>query len=187
MARERHLEAIKLFENIKKHSTHKTAEEIAFGVDLPISPTKEECKLWVTHIISGLEDTFDDSTIKNILMGCYCDEGGKLEENKKWLKEIYNSSQDIKEFVNRVNEHSAGWYIRDGKLYTKYFECACPMLEDMDRLKTKTWCYCTAGFAKEIFDNVFGYEVDIDVLETIKMGNDFCLIRVSKKNGNPIS
>lgn len=187
MKMEKHPEAIKLFENIEKHSSSETAEKIAFGVNLPVSPSKEECKTWVMHIVSELENTFDEYTIKKIRMGCYCEEDGKLEENKKWLKNIYSASRDINEFVNKVNERVGGWQLEDGMLYTKYFHCGCPMIEDIDNFDTNTWCNCTAGFAKEIFDHVLGYEVEIDVFETMKSGSDYCLIRVSKKNGCPIS
>lgn len=187
MTQGKHPEAIKLYENIKKYSSPEIAEKLAFGVNLPIFPSKEECKTWVTHIVSELENEFDDSKIKKIRMGCYCDEDGKLEENKQWLKNIYSASRTIEEFVDTVNEHAGGWYIQDGMLYTKYFHCGCPMVEGIDRLNTNTWCYCTVGFAKEIFDQVLGYEVEIDVSETMKSGSDYCLIRVSKKNGDPIS
>jgi predicted hydrocarbon binding protein len=178
---ERHPEAVKLFKNIKRFSDIQTAESIAFGVFLPLSPSKEQCANWVEYIASKLEEKFDEATIKRIRMGCYCRENGRLDESKKWLRELYIASENLEQFVDKVNEYSAGWYIKDGELYTKYFDCPCPMLEGTDQLTTKTWCHCTAGFAIEIFDDVFGYEVDTEVLESIKLGSEFCLIKVTRR------
>lgn len=83
----------------------------------------------------------------------------------------------MEDFVNRVNEYGAGWEPKDGFLYTKYFSCTCPMLEGMDTLPTKTWCYCTIGY-KQIFDYVFGCDVEIELLKSIKMGDAICLMKL---------
>jgi predicted hydrocarbon binding protein len=137
---------------------------------------------------------FRSTTVKKIRQGCYCRDSGKLDENKKWLKEIYSDSKDIHEFVEKVNSYvkkvanqDAGWHIKNGHLFTKYFDCSCPMLEEVDVLPAKTWCHCTAGFCKEIFDDVFGFEVDAEIIKSIKTGDDCCLIKISDKDGKPFA
>lgn len=178
---EKHPEALKMFKNIQEVSDAQTAEEIAFNTYLPLEPTNEQSADWVNAVCSALENRFDDDTIKVIRQGCYCREDGKLDENKSWLKKLYNESNNIEQFVEKVNEVGAGWHTENDELYTKYFDCSCPMLNGIERLNTKTWCYCTAGFGKEIFDEVFGCEVEIEILKAIKMGDEFCLLKVKRK------
>lgn len=183
---EKHPEAVKLYKSIERFSNAQAAESIAFGVDLPLDPSKEQRAKWVSYISSKLEETFDDSMIKQIRQGCYCRDNGILDENKKWLKELYSSSESIEQFVEKVNSYDAGWYIQEGYLFTKYFDCSCPLLEGIELLKTKTWCHCTSGFGKEVFDDVFGFAVDAEIIDSIKMGNEYCLIKISREDGSRI-
>ncbi|WP_432663980.1 DUF6144 family protein [Wukongibacter baidiensis] len=173
-----HNEAKKLYENVAKYSTLDVANKIAFRKDLPLCPTESEMKEWVEFVSCELEKEFEEDTIKSIRMGCHCTENGKLDESKKFIKSIYDDSVSTADFVDKMNEHGAGWYIEDGYLFTKYFSCPCPMLEGVDTLPTKTWCYCTVGYNKKIFEYVFDCEVDVELIESIKIGDSQCLMRI---------
>ncbi len=171
-----------LYDTLLEHSSSDTAYHIAYGEPLCDNPTAEEKTAWVHHVMHKMEATYDEQTIKAIRTCCYCDEGGQLQKSMKWLKGLYDASSDIHDFINKVNEHGAGWYVKDCYLYTKYLDCSCPMLEGIDRLESKTWCYCTMGYTRAIFSHVFDCpfdEVDIELLKAIKMGDEFCLMRVA--------
>ncbi len=176
-----HCESSKLYESVKKYSKSETAEKIAFGADLSPSPTRTEREKWLKYVSSSLEEEFDTQTIMAIRMACFCHEDGKLEESKKFIRGVYDSSRSLEDFVENMNKHNVGWYLEDGYLFTKYFSCSCPMLEGIDHLETKTWCYCTAGYNKEIFENVFQCEVDVELLESIKIGHEQCLMKIKPK------
>lgn len=173
-----HNEAKKLYENIKKYSTLEVAHKISFGMDLPLSPTKSKKKEWVKFVSCELEKQFDEHTIQNIRMGCHCTENGKLDESKEFIKNIYDTTISMVDFVDKMNGYDVGWYIKDGCLFTKYSSCPCPMLEGDDILPTKTWCYCTVGYNKKIFEYVFNCEVEVELIESIKMGSNQCLMKI---------
>lgn len=182
MPESRHPEAVKLYRNVLKYSDARTAAEIAYGVDLPLCAAREQRMKWIDHISGGLERKFDENAIKTIRMGCYCTEASKFEETKAWIKALYLDSKSMAEFVDKMNARSAGWYIEDGALYTKFFFCECPMLEGVEALPTKTWCYCTAGYSKALFEDIFGYAVEVELLQSIKTGDDICLMRITAKH-----
>ena len=182
MTKQKHSEAIKLYNNILKYSTDEIAEKIAYDTELIPSSNNREKSEWVKNVSSDLEKHFEEHTIKNIRMGCYCNENGKLDESKAFISNIYKSSNTFTDFVDKMNEYGAGWYIEDGYLFTKYFSCPCPMLESVDVLPTKTWCYCTIGYNKQIFEYVFDCEVEIELLESIKTGSKQCLMKVITLN-----
>ncbi len=172
-------EADKLYDNILKHINHETAKKIAYGFDIDTISNGSEKEDWVKYVSSELEKRFDEQTIKKIRMGCYCNENGKLDQSKEFIRNVYKSSSSIKDFVDKMNEHGAGWYIEDGKLFTKYFSCPCPMLDKVGELPSKTWCYCTIGYNKQIFEYAFDCEVDIELVESIKTGSSQCLMKVT--------
>lgn len=79
-----------------------------------------------------------------------------------------------------MNELGAGWFIKDGELYTAYLDCSCPMLEGLERLKTKTWCHCTVGYGRATFEYVFDGPVRAELVESIKLGSERCVIKIVK-------
>lgn len=172
----------RLYKAIKTYCDEQTAKEIVLSAESPLQFSKEKRAQWVHGVCTLLEQNFCEDIVKKIRMSCYCDENGRLDQTKKWLKEIYTQcDENIEAFVEKMNQNGAGWYIKDNALFTKMFICECPMLEGVEKLPTKTWCYCTAGNSKVIFDFVFGYEVEVELLKSIKMGDEFCLLKVSKK------
>lgn len=172
-----HPEAEKLHDAGRKFGGGDLARKIAFGVPLPRGASDAEKAAWVLHITRELEGNFGEETIKAIRTGCHCRD--RLEEMKAWLGGLYREASGIEGFVAKVNAHGAGWYIEDGAVYTKFLDCECYMLRAVDGLESKTWCYCTLGYTKALFGAVFGHEVEVELVHTIKMGHDFCLVKVT--------
>jgi hypothetical protein len=52
------------------------------------------------------------------------------------------------------------------------------MLEEVDKLETNTWCLCTTGYSKVVFEKAFGCEVYVELLKSIKMGDEICLMKI---------
>lgn len=81
-------------------------------------------------------------------------------------------------FASHDKAKAAGISFRDGELYLQFPFCPCPMLAEVDKLETNTWCQCTTGYSKVIFEKAFGCEVDVELLKSIKMGDDICLMKI---------
>lgn len=192
---DRHPETVQLYRNIKMFSDERTAYDIVFGLPLSPDASSDQRAAWVRRIIDGLEKRFDAATIKAIRLGCYCTEKEMPEKCKSTgylcadaelfsrvrdgLQGLYESSANLEEFVARANTENLGWYVENDELYTKFFECECPMLEAVGQLPTFTWCYCTAGYGKQLFEGVFGCPVDLEIIHSIRQGNEFCLMKVT--------
>ncbi|MCX5977054.1 MAG: DUF6144 family protein [Coprothermobacterota bacterium] len=60
----------------------------------------------------------------------------------------------------------------------RYLACHCP-LADSTILKegavvSPTWCYCSAGYEKTLFDNVFGGSLEVEVKQSVLDGSERC-------------
>ena len=53
--------------------------------------------------------------------------------------------------------------------------CPCPMLAEVDKLESNTWCQCTAGYSKVLFERAFACQADVESLKSIKLGDPICL------------
>ncbi len=69
-------------------------------------------------------------------------------------------------------------YISDNKIRFCYPECYCSCVKRVPQELLKTWCYCTLGNAEGIFSKVFGTNVKVTLLESIKTGADKYVIEV---------
>ena len=101
-----------------------------------------------------------------------------MDEKLIFIKELLSTASNLEEFASSEKAKAAGLFYSDGVLYLKFLFCPCPMLADVDRLDTNTWCQCTTGYSKVLFEKAFGCEVDVELIKSIKMGDDICLMKI---------
>ncbi|MBN2790794.1 MAG: hypothetical protein JXR69_11435 [Candidatus Delongbacteria bacterium] len=60
----------------------------------------------------------------------------------------------------------------------KYYACHCQFVRDSllkgNNEVNENWCYCSAGFTKNAFDNMLGMDLEIKLLESPLKGDDRC-------------
>lgn len=158
-----------IYNAVKAESNHEIALKVVNG-------DKEDNPTWVKNTMKRLEDHFDKPAIKKIRMNCQCGYG--MDEKLALLKELVGISSGLEEFASHDKAKAAGLSFRDGELYLQFPYCPCPMLAEVDKLETATWCQCTTGYSKVIFEKAFGCNVDVELLKSVKMGDDICLMKI---------
>ena len=173
-------ELMRLKRSLETTVSKESSDSVMFELPLTPNSTPAERAEWVEKLSSLLENRFDGNIVKEIRQNCYCNENGRLEDTAKELKRLYKSlNKDLHRFVSALNKNGAGWYIEENQLYTKMFTCECPMLEEAALSQSLTWCHCTAGYNKKLFELVFETPVDVEILQSIRQGFDYCLVRVT--------
>ncbi len=61
-----------------------------------------------------------------------------------------------------------------------YPKCFCP-LADLDEPLSTSYCFCSAGWLKEVYETVSGAPVSVEILETVKRGGQRCRFEVTLK------
>jgi len=159
-----------LYNAVKAESNDDTAQKIVDG-------KQENNPTWVKNTMKRLEKRFDPSSVKKIRMNCQCGYG--MDEKLALLNDLIASSSSLEEFGNCDKAKSAGLSFSDGELYLQFPFCPCPMLAEVEKLETNTWCQCTTGYSKVLFEKAFGCEVDVELQKSIKMGDHICLMKIS--------
>ncbi len=163
-----------IFEAIRNQNDVKTASEIVYGKDE--SAKGEADADWVWSTMRRLENKFDKETTKQIRMSCQCGYG--MDEKLALLNELKASASNMEEFTSSDKAKTAGLFCENGVLFLRFLFCPCPMLADVGKLETKTWCQCTTGYSKVLFEKAFGCAVDVELLKSIKTGDDICLMKI---------
>jgi len=163
-----------IYHAVKTESDKTTASEV-------VEKKQEDNPTWVKNTMKRLETRFDAATVKRIRIKCQC--GYAMDEKLALLKELMAASSSLEEFASHDKAKATGLSYRDGTLYLMFPFCPCPMLAEVDRLETKTWCQCTTGYSKVLFEKAFGCEVDVELLKSIKTGDDICLMTIIPRSG----
>jgi len=158
-----------IFNAVKNESDENTADEI-------VNHPSENNPLWVKNTMKRMEDNFDASSVKKIRMSCQCGYG--MDEKLALVKELMANSTNLEEFGSQDKAKAAGLSCKNGELYLMFPFCPCPMLAEVKQLSTKTWCQCTTGYSKVLFEKAFGCGVNVELLKSIKAGDDVCLMKI---------
>lgn len=110
-------------------------------------------------------------------MDCAC--GPELGKGKK-IKEIYEKENDVSVFVEKANNLKQGFTIEyDGEyFYLIYPQCYCSCVKRIDETLNVAWCYCTLGYTNRMFQYIFDKEVQVELLSSVKMGDETCRIKI---------
>lgn len=164
-----------IYEAVKAESSADIASEVVYGCGQ--AAHAENNPDWVKASMRRLESKFPSETIKKIRMNCQCGYG--MDEKLALVKELMTDAACIEELVNSEKAKAAGLFCKDGELFLQFGFCPCPMLAEVERLETATWCQCTTGYSKILFERAFNCDVDIELLQSIKMGDPVCLMKIT--------
>jgi hypothetical protein len=170
-------QAIRLYESIAKHAGEDAARTLADNAPLSKSADYIKKFRWAENICESLEQSFDGETVKRIRMDCACGPG---EGQIKKLKAIYNTASGLEDFAAKATAKSEDYKIlyEDGALMLVYPTCYCSCVKRVDKPLTETWCLCTLGYAKRMFQQVLGREVNVELQTSVKTGGSQCRMKI---------
>ena len=152
---------------------------------------------WVITAIEHLDRLADEDQKCAIISKCAHD---RPLENIHRFKEIFKESQDIDRVLEAYGE-DLPWLerpYREGKiLYTSKppanpdaynkaktqeelikAACFCPIVHAALEKMPRTFCYCGAGWAEQLWSEVVGQSVRVDIVETVVDGGKMCKFAV---------
>ena len=181
MAKNDNPHALRLLESMSKHGKDTEAAEFAEANPLAKSADFNKKYEWAQNVCTFLDENFDDETVKEIRMDCAC--GPEHGKGAK-IKALYEKEKEPNVFVEKVNKLNLGFTLEyDGTyFYLIYPQCYCSCVKRVDEKLSKTWCYCTLGYSKRMFENIFDKEVQVELLTSIKQGDSDCRIQIKQVN-----
>lgn len=171
-----------ILKNVEEESDEKTANMVVYGENAETKDQNDD--VWVNSTMKRLENTFTVKQVKKIRMKCQC--GFGMDEKIDLVKELLNEASNLEELCNLPKAKMAGLLYKNGELYLQFLECPCPMLKNVNKLESKTWCECTTGYSKVLFEKAFSCHVDVELCKSIKAGDDICLMKIIPQH-NPFN
>jgi predicted hydrocarbon binding protein len=133
-------------------------------------------RTWIASVIDGISEFVDDETKMKILEHCgkACSiYHGHLEKVAD-MKEKGQNLEEILTYMNHENMWCGDWIHKEGIISSTCEECECPLfLAKMIKL-SPTFCYCSRGFVKSLFEEILERPVSVELKKAIGRGDKSC-------------
>ncbi|MEI6510086.1 MAG: DUF6144 family protein [bacterium] len=121
------------------------------------------------------------------------------DENKLWYEQkitqrvvdFVKSNQELLSavregdtlYVTKIPYNPDKYLTESDPLIKRYLACHCPLAASTilkeGAVVPPTWCYCSAGYEKTLFDNVFGESLEVEVKQSVLDGSERCRFAIS--------
>ena len=132
---------------------------------------------WITCLITGLDTHVNEETRAKVLEQC-----GRQCQSQSFIgkaRGIYGKSKNINDFLDKLGRVYKHLHREGNKVYIIYPKCYCSHVNKIPHGKlSATYCNCSRGWAKALFEGVLGRPVEIIMEETIVKGDKQCKFQV---------
>jgi len=126
-----------------------------------------------------LDSSYDPNTVRCIRRVCRCNDGKTMaKEIADCIAKAGNLPDGCSLFTEK-NRHAFLEYVNDRELIFGYHACVCSCVKRVPDVLPLTWCECSCGYAESMFRQVFSQNVNVELLDSVKAGNDKCRMRIT--------
>jgi len=149
----------------------------------------EFADLWLKRFMNVLDNTLDEETIKKLMIT-----NGKICY-QEWIKSTDQQIEVVpyEQWAARVKEtvNDGSVQIDGNVIHFQYMGsaetgeaapedvCLCPMVESKPAGLSKTYCLCSVGYVKEMFEQTFGKPVDVQLVDSVLYGGKRCKFKIT--------
>lgn len=145
---------------------------------------------WLQRLLANMDNLMTEEVRKNLMQSCgrSCfinafgvastepPEPGCLDNFLRGYQdrgetEVRREGNTVYFQYGSSEQNSHGLRLLDGY-------CMCPLVESGPSILSPTYCQCSAGYVKELFDRMTGQSVQVKVLESLRTGGKLCRFRI---------
>jgi predicted hydrocarbon binding protein len=131
---------------------------------------------WIGTVVDGLDDMVDEKTRITILENC-----GRTCISPSFVKKAINlkeKSGSNKEFLDKLAKTWSHLKLEGKNIFVVYNQCYCPLVKSYEEKLSKSFCNCSRGWVKELFESSLKKPVTVILEKSIKQGDEICRFRV---------
>ncbi|MGD0757222.1 MAG: DUF6144 family protein [Bacteroidales bacterium] len=146
---------------------------------------------WVKRFFEIVDQHLDVETRNKLMQsnGAACAKGAYGEFANDQPATLEEIDQRIIEWQKNLGKQNI--YRKDNVVYFNYVGnpkglkisdgyCLCPMIEDKPDILSPTYCQCSVGYVKYMFQRLITYKpVQVDLLESLRSGGKACRFKVT--------
>ena len=131
---------------------------------------------WIRSLVQSLDENVNEETRIKILERCgrNCITRSMIAKTK----EIKTNSKGIGEFLDKLGKNWKHLKLDGNEIHVEYQKCYCPLVRDCHENLSVTFCNCSRGWLKELFESALEKRVEVKLEKSIKRGDDICRFRI---------
>ena len=130
---------------------------------------------WIKNLMNNMDTHLDEATRIEVMEECGrgCARGGALESAKKCQGNLDKFLVQMRTWIGKDN-------IKKDKniVSVTYGKCYCELVRTGPPKLPDTYCHCSKGWLKEMFETVTGNPVNVTLIDSIKRGGEACRFTV---------
>ena len=161
------------------------------GAETPAWRKVEKSGQWIKSLMEHMDAMLSQELKVRLLQECgrscfirafgVADANRPALEEKECLRFLESSGYKVQRegrmisFIyswGRNHQNPQGLMLQDGY-------CMCPIVESGPPGLSPTYCYCSTGYVKEGFERRIGRAVNVELLDSLKMGGKDCIFKVT--------
>jgi hypothetical protein len=126
---------------------------------------------WIFSMLNSINTQLDKDTRLRLMELC-----GRSCAQSGVIKTALENKGDLDKFIIQMGK----WLgkenvLRDGQtIQLVYQKCFCKIKTKIPEGLADTYCDCSRGWLKEMFETIVGKPVEVEIKSTIKGGGDTC-------------
>ncbi len=151
------------------------AEEKAAAPANPCAGAMAYARHWVKDLIDQADGQLTEDQRKALLeaRGRSCAKSGAARRAAAFKGNLDGWMAELQKHMGPDAARRAGDVVT-----VTYPKCFCPLVADLEEPLSKSYCFCSAGWLKEVYETVSGGPVSVEILETVKRGGQRCRFEV---------
>lgn len=145
--------------------------------------TPQQQTRYIRGMMDVLDRAVDEETRRAIMEACgrRCSGASTLAKARRLQQEAH----DLDDLLDRLNaSHIGGGHLqRKGDvIHAAYDRCYCGSVSKAREPLSATYCHCSCGWYRQLFETLLGRPVEVDLPGSIIQGDDCCrfLIRIQE-------
>jgi predicted hydrocarbon binding protein len=137
---------------------------------------KMSTQRWIENLMAAMDAHLDEGTRAALLEPCgrACAQTGAMASAKKCQGDVDKLVATLERWIGQGNAHRDG-----GVVHVVYPRCFCHLVAKGPERLPETYCLCSRGWLKEMFETVVNHAVEVALLESVKCGGEQCRFTVT--------
>lgn len=130
---------------------------------------------WLTNLMESMDTQLEEDTKIKLLEEC-----GRSCAKKNIKKEAWKYQGKLDDWLDKMKKWVGAKNIQKQAdcIQVVYKKCFCPLVQDIPPILTATFCNCSRGWLKEIFETVLEKPVTVEMEDSIMKGGEQCRFSV---------
>ena len=146
----------------------------------PCEKKQEFAEAWVKRLMESMDAQLDPPARVKLMetcgRACFRASHGEASQHPLQPDSLEKLLGGLKQFAGEDGVRKEGNTITFS--YGTSGRCFCPLVEDGPAKLPDTYCQCSVGYVKEMFERAVGKPVKVDLTESIKRGGKACRFTV---------